>query len=640
MLASLRKVSNISERRLIGTLLASFKPPLRISTKDWAETYRILSSEESSITGKFNCSRTPWMLYVMDCLDDPNIPVIVAMKSAQIAWTETISNYRGKRIHTDPCKMVVAFPRLASARAFYREKWKPFYTNTSILRDLINVNVIKESFNFFIFPGGFLKLITAGSVSEMKSSSIPYIEVEEPDDLKEDVNGQGDALKVLIERQKSFSKRKKKLIYGGTPTDKDFSKVENAYKQSNQLVYKIPCHFCEEFHELSFDNLHINEYSDRYVDEIYGKYDPDSASYICPLCLKPWTFEEKNMNVVRAVDFGNKGWYAKKPEVEEIYGFAFNELLSSFESSSFKELAKKKILAELELAKGYEGAMKSFTNNNKGLPYATGISLLEADELRSYRLNYPEYICPMDGLVLTAGVDVQDNRFAIVIRAWGKNNNSWLVTWKEIFGDVRNQDALIWQELLDEVVLKDVPHASGKTMRISAVSIDSADNTELVYKWVLLCQQHNTQVFATRGVRDLRYSEDEIYSEPRCMDIHRDQQYRRSLSERMGVTLFTVGTHRAHDEILRRINLNKFNESRQNRYYHNAQSYGQYEEQMTSCRKIIDVNSLSNKSVYKLVPGRRKEAIDAEKMAMHAAYAIGLRNMTHEYWYALEKYYS
>ena len=630
--------SNIAERKFLGNLLLGFKPFIDICTKEWAETFRVLSSEESAIEGKFDCMLTPWMLYVMECLDNCKIPVIVGMKSAQIAWTETMNNHRGKRIHTSPCKMVVAFPRLETARVFYREKWRPFYTNTPVLRELINVNVAKESFNFFKFPGGFLKFITAGSVGAMKSSSIPYIEVEEPDDLKEDVNGQGDALKVLMERQKTFPVHRKKLIFGGTPTYKDFSKVEDAYKQSNRMVYKAKCHLCGELNPLSFDNLKVDEYQDRYIDEIYGRENPYSAYYQCPSCLGSWTFEEKNNNILEGLAYGNLGWHATRPDITDIYGFAFNELLSSFAASNFIELAKKWIVAKREQEKGKEGAIKSFVNNSMGLPYASGISAIESEELKLYRSNYPEHIVPMEGLVLTAGIDVQDNRFAVVIRAWGRNDCSWLVSWFEIWGDVKNEDDPVWQELTDKTVLAEVPHIIGKKLRIAAVSIDSGDNTELVYKWVLRMQEHNPQVFATKGVKDMRFTDDEVYREPAKVEVETYKQIRQTLAETMGVTVFPLGAHRAHTEILNRLALNANKNARSNIYYFNEQSYGQYEEQITSCRKIIATNSDYNKTVYKLIPGKRKEAMDAEKNALHAAVAIGIRNYTHAHWKAIEDY--
>lgn len=631
-------LDNRSERKLLGTLLEIFKIPKKMGTLAWAVTNRIMTSTESSIVGKFTNNATPYMEFIYDCIDNPDIPVIVATKSAQIGWSELTNNALGKWIHTDPSKIIMAFPRLASARNYSREKIKPFFSGTKVLRELINQNVAKESFNYFEFPNGFLKLITAGSVGEMKSSSIPRIIIEEPDDLKADVNGQGDSLDIVIERQKTIPTRRKKLIYGGTPTDKDFSKVEDAYKKSNQMVFKPECHHCLGLHELNFGNLYEDDYQDRFIDEIYGKKNPSSAYYLCPHCEKPWTFAEKKQNILNGMKYGNKGWHSNKPHIVDIYGFAFNELLSSFQASEYKELSKKRILAEIELAKGNEGKMKSFTNNNMGKAYASGSSAMEAEEMKLLRSNYPEHIVPMEGLVLTAGIDVQDNRFAIVIRAWGRNNCSWLVSWMEIFGDVKNQDSFIWQELTDKTVLAEIPHASGKPLRIAAISIDSGDNTELVYKWVLQMQELNPQVFATKGVRDLRWSDDEIYREPSNIEIDRDKQLRKSLAETMGVSIFPLGAHKAHTEVLNRVALNANKDARSNIYYFNEQSYGNYEEQMTSCRRLVDVNSGTNKSVYKLISGKRKEAIDAEKNALHAAYAIGIRNYTYEHFQAIEHY--
>lgn len=651
----LRKVRNINERRFIGELLQLFKAPVRMGSLKWAETFRVMSALESSKVGRFSNDLTPYMEYVYDCIDNPDIPVIVCKKSAQIGWSELTNNVLGKWIHTDPTKIIMAFPRLASARNYSREKLRPFFKGTKVLSDIINTRVAKESFNYFEFPNGFLKLITAGSVGEMKSSSIPRIIIEEPDDLKSDVNGQGDSLDIVIERQKTIPKRRKKLIYGGTPTDKDFSKVDDAYNKSNRLVFKAECHECKELVEMSFESLKEDEYQDRYVDEIYGRKNPKTAMFYCPACNLPWPFEQKRLNIINGKKHGfidqwgnhSKGWHAKRPEVTEIFGFAFNELLSSFDASRYDELSAKRVLAEIELAKGNEGKMKSFTNNNKGEAYASGFSALEAIDMKLLRKNYPEHVVPMEGLVLTMGVDVQDNRFAFVIRAWARNNNSYLVTWKEIFGDVKVQDfdhsknrfLGVWGELQD-IILGQVPHASGKVLGISACSIDSGDNTELVYRFVKwMNENEHPHVFATKGTRDLKYSDDEVYQEPSMMDADQaERRLRKTLAETMGVTVFMLGAHRAHTEILNRVFLNKKPEAKTNLYFFNEQSYGNYEEQMTSCRKIIDLNAQNNKEVYKLIPGKRKEAMDAEKNALHASYAIGVRSLTHDYFKSIEDY--
>jgi phage terminase large subunit GpA-like protein len=653
-------LDNISERKFLGSLLMLFKAATRISTIQWAHTRRRMTSEESEMVGRFDCNRTPHLEYVYDCLDNWSIYIVVVMKASQIGWSELTNNFLGKIMETSPCKIMMAFPGLTLCRNYSREKLKVLIDNTKVLRDIVNVGVAKESFNYFKFPGGWLKLTTLGSIQSVLSSSIKLIIIEEPSQVKHEIANQGDWLQLCIGRQKTFSLGQKKIIFGGTPTHKDFCKVDAAYLKSNQLVFKAHCHHCEELVELSFDNLHYQEYSDRYIDEVYGKYDPETAYYTCPSCNKPWTFEEKSNNIIEGKKYGftdftgafSKGWHPKKEGVTDIFGFHIPELLSSFsDASDFVSLAKKKILAEKALEKGDESLMKDLKNNNEGLPYASGITAIDAIELRTLRKNYIEHVCPMEGLVLTAGIDVQDNRFAIVIRAWGRNNNSWLVTWKEIFGKVTVQELDeqgrflgIWGDLWDYLIEGTIPHSSGHPMHISAISMDSGDNTELVYKFVIAAaaklESEGRYIFATKGTRDLRYSDDEIYQEPSSKDINQnDNNTRKSLAEKMGVPLYYLGAHRAHEEILRRIMLNKQKDAKSNMYFHNEQTYGEYEEQMTSCRKLIDVNSSYGKSVFKLIPGKRKEAMDAEKNALHASYALNLRLFTNERWKAFEDHF-
>ena len=655
-----RTLDNISERNFLGNLFLLFKSAIRLSTIDWAHLHRRMSNEESEMVGRFDCNRTPHLEYVYDCLDNWNIYIVVVMKASQIGWSELTNNFLGKLIHTSPCKIMMAFPGLTLCRNYSREKLQVLIANTKVLRDIINVGVVKESFNHFKFPSGWLKLTTLGSIQSVLSSSIKVIIIEEPSQVKNEVANQGDPLELCIGRQKTFNIGQKKIVFGGTPTHKDFCRVDRAYNKSNQLIFKAECHECKELSELSFDNLHYDEYPNRYIDEIYGKFDPSTAYYTCPACNTPWSFAQKTQNILNGKQHGfydftgkfSKGWHPKRENITNIFGFHIPELLSSFsDASSYSSLAQKKILAEQALAKGDESLMKDLKNNNEGLPYASGITSIEAEELVTYRKNYIEHICPMEGLLLTAGIDVQDNRFAIVIRAWGRNNNSWLVTWKEIFGKViiqevdENGDFIgIWKELMDYIVTGEFFHASGKTMKISAISIDSGDNTEFVYKFVIAAadkiRNEGRFIFATKGVRDLRYSDNEIYQEPSTGEIRvNDNNTRKSLAEKMGVPLYYIGAHKAHEEILRRIALNKQADARSNMYFHNEQSYGQYEEQMTSCRKIIDMNSSYGKSVFKLISGKRKEAMDGEKNALHAAYAIGIRNLTNEYWNQVENYY-
>ncbi len=631
-------LTNIAERAFLGKLLQVLKPVVRLSTIEWAETNRVMASTESSIVGKFDCSRTPAFEYLYHLCDNWHIHIVGCMKSSQVGASEMENNVIGKVMDLTPCNAAVFFPGVALLKEYSRKRFQPFFRSCTALREKVNIGIAKPSHDYFSFIGGSLSLKTLGSIQSVLSSPIPFIILEEFAQVKAEVAKQGDPLGLVMGRQKSFFIGMKKVLAFSTPTFKDFCNMEKLFNKGLSLVFKAQCHECKNLVELSgwtMDNfIQYHEYSNRYIDDTFGKYDPDTAYFACPHCNTRWSFEQKTQNIIAGKAYGfiddcgdfSLGWHSRaddkevlsfaeyqereasinKPALKRalkenktslIYSLQYPEILSCFEATSDAiALATKKILAERAVEKGDETLLKDWFNNSKGLPYTSGDSSIEAAQLITFRRNYPEHICPMEGLILTAGVDVQINRFAIVIRAWGQNNNSYLVSWYEIFGDtvVQERDANgkfigVWGELAARLVLNTIPHASGKPMRIGGVSIDSGDNTENVYRWV-------------QAMNDM-------------------------------------GAHRAHEEVLRRVSLNLNPDARSNMYYHNEQSYGQYEEQITSCRKLIDVNSSYSKPVYKLIPGKRKEAMDCEKNALHAAYALGIRNYSFEAWKALEDYY-
>ncbi len=639
--------TTFSEQKFVGQLLQVFAPPSRLSTREWAETHRVLTSDVSSRPGKMDCLETPWMLFVMECFDDPAIKVIVGKKSAQIGWTETTLNYVGRTIDINPRNIIIAFPRAASAQKFYKEKLTPYFNNTPTLQEKIG-NLTKVSHKHIPFPNGFLLLANLGTAEDGKSTSAPFVLVEEPDGAKSDVNNQGDAIGIFTERQKTYPDRK--LIYAGTPTDKDFSQVDKAYERSNKMTYQVPCHICGKHHALSFDNLKCQVYNDRKIDEVYGRYNPETAYYECPHCYSTWTDAEKKINVLKAIETNwipeleavgksSFGWKPEQPGVKDVYGFAFKELLSSFDVSSYVELAKKRLRADVEYTHGNEGLLKTFINNSDGEAYSPKDTNLSIEDLKKQRLNYEEGIVPFEGLILTAGIDVQHNRFAVVVRAWGRNGNSYLVLWEEIFGDVLDYSDPVWDKL-EHLLIHKFPHAVSpdkKFLQIEAAGIDSADGgtSELVYRFVTEIGQRyrNNLLFALKGVGDLKYNAAEIYNEPATLDVNSFSANRKSIAQTMGVTVYPVGAYKAHEEVLRRFNL----KGNRDRHYHCESSYGNYEEQILSCRKKFATGVYNNQ--FKLIGGKRKEAIDCEKMALWASYATngGLRNWTEKMWKQLEE---
>jgi phage terminase large subunit GpA-like protein len=642
------QTNNFSEKQLISDLLTFFTPIEDISTRTWSERELFLSEAKSpSNPGRYNALVTPYMLHVMQSWDNPEVDVIVAKKSAQIGWSQTILNCIFKSAVHDNMSVLLGFPRDGSNASFFKTQILPILRSNPVLLKQLSEHLNKISYKFIPFHNSFIMSGNMATPGDLKSVAVTKVVIEEPDDAKKDVSGQGDAIDLLRQRIKTIPYGAK-IVFGGTPTNAEFSQVDRAYKKSNRMHFQVPCHKCGEFHSLSFDNLKCLEWAARRIDEQYGAYDPETAYYECPHCTAVWTDDDRRKNIVEALNFHNLGWKAEVPSLKNIVGYAFNELLSPFKSSSHVELAKSMLEAEVAYEQGHEGLLKSFINNRKGEAYAPKTQGLGLEELKAQRLNYTEGIIPNEGLILTCGIDVQrgkNGRFAIVVRAWGRNGNSWLVQWTEITakdvkngGDTEDASDPIWDKLEDYL---DTPfqHESGKKLYIAAAAIDARDGamTEVVYQFVRkLNLKWETQgsertLSAVMGTGELKYTTLNIYNEPAGMDLLTFGQQRKSLAERYGIVVYQIGAFRAHEEVLRRFNI----QGTRDRHFHCKSNYPGYEEGILSCRKTFASETV--KAIFKQIPGKKKEAIDCEKMALWCSYFRGIRNMTTQQWEERER---
>ena len=305
---------------------------------------------------------------------------VVARKSAQVAWTDgVLINYLAKRICVDPCPMIVMFAKEQAAKEFNSEKFSPMAEVTPQVRERIPVTSKRSADNRWSlkgFPGGFLKFVGSNSASSVKSTPAPVVAVEEPDDCNVNVDGQGDTITLLEERTKTFPRRK--VIFGGTPTIEGISRVDEDYKGSDQrLLVREPVTW--------EDNAPV-------VHEAFGRAQPETAFYVCPHCGARWTDLEKNAAV-------RKGHWEATAPFHGVAGFYINELYSPFAGSMLRYLVEKYLTALKLMAEGDDSKLRSFTNNQLGLPYAYTSDLPPAEVLEEREEDYGELTVPEGGLL-------------------------------------------------------------------------------------------------------------------------------------------------------------------------------------------------------------------------------------------------
>lgn len=580
-----------------------------------------MSAKASARPGRYNPDLTPWVPGIHDALDDPTVTKVVAQKSAQVAWTDgVLLNYIGRRIDIDPCPMIVMFAKDGAAKEFNDEKFGPMVEATPRLASKIPVHKKRDRDNrwqFKGFPGGFLKFVGSNSPSSVKSTPAPVVAVEEPDDCNENVNDQGDTITLLEERTKSYPRRK--VIFGGTPTIEGLSRVEASYKGSDQRKFFVPCHHCGDTHVLSWENVRWAE-DPEFNHEVFGHARPESAYYVCPHCGGLWNDAEKNRNVRRGE------WRATAP-FYGVAGFYINELYSPFPGSVLQRLVEKWLTAQHALEQGDDTKLRSFVNNTQGLAYAYTSDLPDVETLRDRADDYEEMTIPWGGLVLTAGVDVQHDRLAVIIRAWGRGEESWLLYWGEIPGQTMVAEQGAWIDL-DALLSRAFTHASGATLRIRAVSVDSSDGqtSDAVYTFVRRRMGRGYMAVKGASMDDGR----EIFSPPKvAVDTNRQQK-----AHKYGLRPFMVGTQRAKDLLLGvdssagRIKLVGTGPGRVHWYKAVRPDYW---EQITAEVKAPH-RTIRNRKVWQKKAGVRNEALDCEVYALHAARSLKLNLWKEERW--------
>ena len=119
---------------------------------------------------------------------------------------------------------------------------------------------------------------------------------------------------------------------------------------------------------------------------------------------------------------------------------------------------------------------------------------IETDDLFKRRERYNCEV-PEEVLVLTAGVDVQDDRFEVEVVGWGVDKESWGIKYQVIYGDLKLKP--VWDEL-DKFLSQTFTTADGRRLKIICACVDSGGHfTTQVYRF---CKERTARrVFAIKG---------------------------------------------------------------------------------------------------------------------------------------------
>jgi phage terminase large subunit GpA-like protein len=617
-------------KRLLNQSWCRFVREKRVRPSVWAETKRFISAKSAEMEGKFSWALVPFLRGVIDALDEPGIRGVRCQKSAQVGWSESVlCNLLGYIIDVMPAPMLVLFPKLDKGKEFNLERFEPMVEVTPSLAAKVPITTREKGITqtHKHFAGGWLKFVGSHSPDAVKSSSVRYAFIEEPDDCERDVKGQGSTLKLLMERLKTYYDTMS--FIGGTPTLKKLSAIEAEMDLTDKRRWAVPCNTCGADHFLEWENVRWRK-DEAITHPVYGQALPDTTYYMCPHCQAEWSDAQKNANVRRG------RWVATAP-FTGLAGFYVNDLMSNFPGAQLGELARKYLEAVHIANQGDIKALVEFWNNQLGLAFEYKSPAPDIDELEARAEDYPEGTVPHGGLRLTIGADVQGNRIAVSVIAWGRGEESWRVFAGEIFGNPVDPNDAVWTDL-ESYIFRPYRHASGAELHVEMTAIDASDGntSDAVYNF---CRKHKSRkVIAIKG-RDTG----EIFRPPLPIDPNG-----RSKASRYGLQVYMVGTEKAKDLLIGygehggRLRLSEKRGDRivtgngAGRMHWYRGIRGDWYAQISSEIKAPLKGRPRNKLYWQVKSGVRNEFLDTEVYALHAARVLRINLMHEAHWIAIE----
>jgi phage terminase large subunit GpA-like protein len=207
---------------------------------------------------------------------------------------------------------------------------------------------------------------------------------------------------------------------------------------------------------------------------------PKTARYHCAECGAGWTESERHAAVSR-------GQWVATAKFNGAAGFWFNALYSPW-----VDLVD--TVEEFLACRKDPMRLKTFVNTILAETWEDQGDGVDDYAVAQRKEDYDGI--PEDVVLLTAGVDVQDDRLEVEVVGWGAGEESWQIEYHVLYGDPSSPR--LWAQL-DEIILATYEHPIGEPMLIRATCVDSGGHhTRAVYNYAKTRAGH--RVFAIKGV--------------------------------------------------------------------------------------------------------------------------------------------
>lgn len=456
----------------------------RLRPSEWAERKRIMPTGLTSLPGPFRWETTPYLREIID-LFAPTNPVqrVAIMKGAQLGFSVgVLENLIGWIIDAEPGPTLFVTADKELAESVIETRVDRMIETAGIAHKIFS-QVEKshgrktgDTKSKKEFPGGFLLPVGPNVAAKLRSYSIKTILFDEVDGFPLEVGAEGDPIKLAERRTDAFS-RNRKILYISTPTIEDTSRIKPLFESGDQSRYFVPCRHCGAMQPLKWERM-------KWDTDDNGRLVWGSVRYNCEAegCGQSFANDDKAFFLPRGI------WRPTvAPSEPGLRSFHLSSLYSPIGFRPWESIVQEWLQVKDDPAR-----LRVFINTVLGETWQERGEAPRWERIMLRRDDYATGTVPGDAepYILTLGADIQADRIEAEVVAWGRDKESWSVSYHVLEGDTSDLQGRAWAGLHD---LMSSEHAG---MQITMALVDAGFRTSTVYQF---CEQFANGVMPCMG---------------------------------------------------------------------------------------------------------------------------------------------
>lgn len=590
---------------------------------DWAREHFILAGESSQQRGAWQA--WSFQIGILDFMSDDRIEELVVGKSKRVGYSKMITAFVAYNIAHRRRNVALWQPTDDDRDSYVKSEIDPVLNGVEAVKKCRR-GKDRETIALKRFRYSSLHVLGGKAARAYRRITVAVAILDEWSAFDISIEKSGDPGGLAKGRLEGAPFPK--FIGGSTPRLKGICHVERALSNTIGFVrYNIACPHCGIEHPLTFGQ-------GKKSGLMWEPGQPETVRHVCPHCLESiqqsdylvageppkgdWVCERTSKRYTSDRQWLDEdGIPCEPPRTLGVHVWAAYSPQRSWES-----IAEEHEQAEKALQAGNEGPMQLFVNETRGETWELVGEGGDESELKRRAEPYSLKTVPAGAIVLTAAVDVQRTWWEITVWGWGPGMESWAVDTVRIDGNPTVEGD--W-DAVTEYLQQVYPHELGQSIRISAISADSGDQTQSVYAWAMRDTHKLPKLMVVKGSR---YHEKPILNSAVSVDVNYRGQKVPS-----GIKRWEVGVHAAKDLLLGQLSVEEpgpgyihFSEDLEDEFY----------AQLTAEKRVLA--KVNGRDVFKWIKTRqRNEQLDLRNYALHAALALKLNRMPADRWESIRR---